>query len=57
LFQIATAQQEQTIGCGLIARTDLTLPFHGDRAAGFGSCRLARHHEQAALGEKPLNKK
>jgi len=45
-------QVMNNFGCGLIARTDLTLPFHGDRAAGFDRCGVARHHEQAALGTR-----
>ena len=36
--------------CPLIAGSCLTMPFHGDRAAGFDRCRQTRHHEQAALG-------
>jgi len=53
MSRIETIQQERNIGCGLIARTDLTLKFHADRAIGFDHCRLARQHEYWALGTPP----
>ena len=44
-------QYEMIFGCGLIARTDLTRPFHVD--FGYTGCFAVvtpKQHEQGALG-------
>jgi len=52
MILIATKPQERNFGCGLIARTELTRPFHVD--FGYTSCFAVvtpKQHEQGALSK------